>query len=54
LSVGILSFTAIRMSVYLDLSVPLTAGITAVLITLLFYYTAGISFRQLKEILLEK
>lgn len=54
LSVGILSFTAIRMSVYLDLSVPLTACITAVLITLLFYYTAGISFRQLREILLEK
>jgi O-antigen/teichoic acid export membrane protein len=54
LSVGILSFTAIRMAVYLDLSVPLTACITAVLITLLFYYTAGISFRQLKEILLEK
>jgi O-antigen/teichoic acid export membrane protein len=54
LSVGILSFTAIRMAVYLDLSIPLTASATAVLITLLFYYTAGISFRQLKEILLEK
>jgi O-antigen/teichoic acid export membrane protein len=54
LSVGILSFTAIRMSVYLDLSIPLTACTTAVLITLLFYYTAGVSFRQLKGILLEK
>ena len=54
LSVGILSFTAIRMAVYLDLNIPLTALGTAVLITLLFYYTAGISFRQVRELLLEK
>jgi O-antigen/teichoic acid export membrane protein len=54
LSVGILSFTAIRMAVYLDLNIPLTAFSTAVLITLLFYYTAGTSFRQIRELLLEK
>ncbi|MCU0381123.1 MAG: polysaccharide biosynthesis C-terminal domain-containing protein [Chitinophagaceae bacterium] len=54
LSVGILSFTAIRMAVYLELNIPLTALSTAVLITLLFYYTAGASFRQVRELLLEK
>lgn len=54
LSVGILSFTAIRMAVYLDLNVPLTAAGTAIIITLLFYYTAGTSVRQIRELLLEK
>jgi O-antigen/teichoic acid export membrane protein len=54
LSVGILSFTAIRMAVYLDLNIPMTAAAAGIAITCFFYHSAGISFRQLRQMLLEK
>jgi len=54
LAAGILCFAVIRVTAKLDGPVLLSAIIAATGITLLFMYKSGISFQQIKKLLIEK
>jgi O-antigen/teichoic acid export membrane protein len=54
LAAGLTLFAILRLSAYLHLNLLLSACIGTVAISMVFFYRAGFSFRQLRQLLTEK